>query len=360
MEYMAIFVKNKNMITDIRMIGQQLAEPLFEQPGELVAWMGAIQAQDYNMCKWAVGMRLKSATLQTVNEALERGEIVRTHVMRPTWHLVAGEDIRWMLKLSSARIKSAIDSWVKGGGIEISEPQYTRCVDLLGKILSGNKSLTKEEITVEMSHAGVPTEDERVKRYLLRAEVLGIVCSGGDREGKPTYALLDEHVPATRELHREEALVKWAASYFRSHAPATLADFVWWSGLTMTEARKAIGLLGSELIEEQFGTQKYYIHQSYGRTCPQKNLHFLPPFDEYLISYKERTAALDLKHQPKAFNRYGIFYPVILHNGRIIGNWTKAVKKDQLRISTSFFEPELQPDKTLLDAAQSRYEHFFI
>lgn len=346
------------MITDIRVVSQQLSRPLFDHPGELVSWMGAIQAQDYSMSKWAIGMRLKSATLHTVNEALERGEIVRTHIMRPTWHWVAGEDIRWMLKLSSARVKAAIDSWVKAGCLDISEPRYTQCVDLLGKILLGNKNLTREEITVEMARAGVPTEDERVKRYILRAEVLGIVCSGGDKEGKPTYALLDEHIPAARELHHEEALAKWAASYFRSHSPATLADFVWWSGLTITEAKKAMGLIRSELIEEQFGTQKFFIHQSCSHTCPHEHLHFLPPFDEYLISYKERTAALDLKHHPKAFNRYGTFYPVVLHNGQIIGNWTKSVKKGQSNISTSFFEPGTQPDEALLKAAGKRYEKF--
>ena len=88
------------MLTDIRLRSQQLARPEFKDPKDLVSWMGAVQAQEYRMVKWALGIRLKSATLQTINDAYQRGNILRTHVMRPTWHLVAAEDIRWMLKLS--------------------------------------------------------------------------------------------------------------------------------------------------------------------------------------------------------------------------------------------------------------------
>ena len=99
--------------------------------------MGAMQAQDYTMSKWAVGLRLKSATIAQVNEALAKGEIVRTHIMSPTWHYIAGKDLRWMLQLTSSRLKKVIDSWVKASGLDISENQYTQCNDLIGKMLSG-------------------------------------------------------------------------------------------------------------------------------------------------------------------------------------------------------------------------------
>ena len=133
-------------IPNIRLQNQQLLNPLFCQPKELVSWLGAMQAQNYSMVKWAVGMRLKSATIQTVEEALRKGEILRTHVMRPTWHLVAAEDIRWMLKLSAQRIKSANDSFAKGYNLEITDELYAKSYNLLEKILCGNKSLTKQEI----------------------------------------------------------------------------------------------------------------------------------------------------------------------------------------------------------------------
>ena len=133
-------------IPNIRLQNQQLLNPLFREPKELVSWMGAMQAQDYTMSKWAVGLRLKSATIAQVNEALAKGEIVRTHIMRPTWHYVAGKDLRWMLQLTSSRLKKVIDSWVKASGLDISENQYTQCNDMIGKMLSGGNSLTREEI----------------------------------------------------------------------------------------------------------------------------------------------------------------------------------------------------------------------
>ncbi len=344
-------------IAQMRFRSQQLATPAFKCPRDLVAWMGAVQAQDYDMSKWAVGMRIEGGTLRMVNEALEKGEIVRTHIMRPTWHWVAGEDIRWMLKLSGARIKKCVDLWTKASGIDIPEDVYTRCNDLLGKILSGNKSLTKEEMTIEFNRAGILTEDERVRRYMLRAEVEGIICSGADRDGKPTYALIEERVAPVRELSKDEALAKLALNYFRSHSPATLKDFVWWSGLTVTEAKSAIGAIGNQLITMQFELQEFFIHESC-REAIGDHIHFLPSYDEYLISYKDRSAVLDPQHYPKAFNRWGIFYPVLLYKGRIIGNWSRETKKGKINIDVSFFEPADKVENGPLKAAENRYRKF--
>ena len=166
-------------IPKLRLLNQQLANPLFHSPKELVSWMGAVQAQDYAMAKWAVGMRLASATVRTVEEALQKGEILRTHVMRPTWHLVAAEDIRWMLKLSARRIKSANDSFAKGYDLEITDELYAKSYNLLEKILCGNKSLTKQEIAEHFCCSGILVEadNHRMTRFMVRAEQEGIVCS---------------------------------------------------------------------------------------------------------------------------------------------------------------------------------------
>lgn len=349
------------MLTNIRIAGHQLVRPEFDTPRDLVSWMGAIQAQDYGMAKWAVGLRLKSATLRTVNEALERGEIVRTHVMRPTWHLVVGEDIRWMLKLSGQRIKMAMGSWVKGSGLEISESLYVKCNKLMERVLEGNKSLTKQEIGEAFMQNGITMDSSCITYFMGRAEVEGLVCSGADRGGKPTYALLEEHVAPARELYREEALVRLATRYFRSHSPASLNDFTWWSGLSVTEAKQAMGLIDAELIRESFGGFELFVHQSCcQRAKADEVLHLLPPYDEYLISYKERTTVLDLHHHSKAFNNWGIFYPVILHNGRIVGNWNKSVKKGMVTTNISFFEPDRCPDEMMVQAAEERYRAFML
>lgn len=341
----------------MRLAGHQLNGAVFERPRDLVAWMGAMQAQDYTMVKWAVGLRLKGGTLAAVNEALERGEIVRTHIMRPTWHLVAGEDIRWMLKLSGQRVKKSIDLWTKGTGLDIPESLYTHCNDWIGRLLSGNRSMTKEELSKELEKVGIPVDPERIKRYLLRAELLGIVCSGGDREGKPTYALLDEHVAPVPEISREEALTKLALNYFRSHAPATLKDFVWWSGLTVTEAKQAVGALGPQLRKETFGDQEFLIHTSCAETRKKDCLHCLPPYDEYLVSYKNRSLILHPQHMPKAYNNWGIFYPVMLHNGRIVGNWSRTKKEPAARVT--LFEPDHPLKSALLEKAIGQYLEFY-
>ena len=202
------------MITHIRVASQQLEQPRFESPKELVSWMGAIQAQEYEMAKWAIGIRLRSSSLETVNEALYKGDILRTHVMRPTWHFVAAEDIRWMLMLSSERIKAAVMSYAKGHFGKIEKTLFTRCLDQIGKILEGYKSLTKQEVTAELQKSGILPTIDHVNLFLTWGEVEGIVCSGIDKGKKTTYALLDERVPPTRELCREEALARLASRYF--------------------------------------------------------------------------------------------------------------------------------------------------
>lgn len=345
------------MIIPIRLHSQQLTNAVLDTPKDVVKWMGAMQAQNYNMAKWAIGIRMKSGNINTVNEALNRGEILRTHVMRPTWHFVAAEDIRWMLKLSATRIKSANESF--GRNLEITEKLFIRCNRLIEKMLEGNKNLTKQELGEELTKAGIVTTTPRLTQFLARAETDGIICSGVDKENKATYALLEERVPPVKEIHKEEALRLLAQRYFRSHSPASLQDFVWWSGLPVTEARKAIDSIESELIKERFDSFEWIIHNSCNNKPAHGDiLHFLPSYDEYLISYKDRTSVMDIKHYPKAFTRYGIFFPVILHNGRITGNWNKKIRKGKISFEISFFEPDDAIEPELLRVARDRYKAF--
>ncbi|WP_455584313.1 winged helix DNA-binding domain-containing protein [Bacteroides sp.] len=348
------------MMPSIRLVSQQLLTPRFDKPGELVSWLGAVQAQEVNMAKWALGIRLKSGTLQAVNEALARGEILRTHVMRPTWHFVAAEDIRWMLKLSAHRIKSANDSYAKGRHLEFTESLYSRSNALIERMLEGNRHLTKQEIEAGLLAEGIAVDDHRITRFIARAEQEGIVCSGIEKDKKQTYALLEERVPRARELTKEEALATLAGRYFRSHSPATLADFVWWSGLSVTEARQAIGLIQTELIAEQYDSCSFFVHESCsGSIASADTLHLLPSFDEYLIGYKDRTAVLAKEHYPKAFNRWGIFYPVVLYNGKVVGNWSRSVRKASSDIELSFFEHHPRLNNKLIERAKDTLNSFY-
>lgn len=345
---------------NIRSAAHQLRKPDFERPGEVVKWMGALQGQDYKMSKWAIGLRTKGGTLSMVNEALRTGEIARTHVMRPTWHWVAGCDLRWMLKLSAGRVRKAIDQWTKGCGVDISENQYAKCNDWFVRWLSGGRSLTKEELTAEFQRVGLPADDHRVRRYLLRAEVEGIICSGEDKKDKPTYTLLEEHLAPAPDWSREEALAELACRYFRSHAPATLKDFVWWSGLTATEAKQAVALAGAQLAKERYKEQEFLLHVACREADPETIVHLLPPYDEYLVGYKERQMVIDPAHYAKAFNKWGIFYPVVFWNGRIIGNWSKTIKRGQPSVSLSFFDSAFSSsiDREELERAQKRLKEW--
>ena len=352
------------MIPHLRLQSQQLADPVFDSPRELVSWMGAVQAQDYRMAKWALHLRLRAAPAGAVDEALRSGEIVRTHIMRPTWHFVAGEDIRWMLMLSGKRVRLANESFGRRFGI--SEAQYCRCNDLIGDMLRGGKSVTCREIGSSLEKAGIPDASQLVRRFLLRAESDGIICSGPDRDRQPTFALFDERVPRGKELSRDEALATLATRYFRSHTPATLQDFVWWSGLSLSEARRAMGSIHADLETGRFGGSELLVHRYWcgsrdprtGGRAAGEVLHLLPPYDEYLISYKERGEVLSERYRSKAFNRWGIFYPVILHNGHIVGNWKPATGKRKGICETSFFDPKYYFDPVLLDHAVKRYGEF--
>ena len=146
------------MITDIRLRTQQLVNPAFNDPKELVAWMGALQGQEYSMAKWAVGLRLKNPDIRKVEAALEKGEILRTHALRPTWHLVVAEDIRWMLKLSARRVRLAYDSYWKNHGI--SEELHVKSLEVIVRALEGKRYLTRQEIGEELNRAGVIVGDD--------------------------------------------------------------------------------------------------------------------------------------------------------------------------------------------------------
>jgi len=352
-------LRNLFMITNVRMLSQQLSNQQFEDPKQLVQWMGAMQAQDYTMSKWAIGIRLKQGSVQNVESALESGDILRTHIMRPTWHYVAADDIRWMLALSGERVKKAYDSYAKR--LEVTESTHTKCGKLLEKILEGNNHLTKQEIGEEFSRAGLFHDITHAHYFINRAEALGVVCSGVDKNKKVTYALLEERVAPVNALYKEEALALLATRYFRSHSPASLQDFIWWSGLTTTEARQAIRLIEPELIKERFGTEEIFIHSSWHESKPVDDIvQFLPPYDEYLISYKDRTAVLNPTYNARAFNNFGIFYPVIMYNGKIVGNWKKVTKKGEIAIETSFFEKKAKINKALIKEAEKKYLNYLL
>jgi hypothetical protein len=334
-----------------------LTESPLKTPHEAVARMGALQAQNYGMSKWAIGVRLKNSALPDIEAALAKGEILRTHVMRPTWHWVAAENIRWMCELSKKSIQAAAAH--RDRQLEIDEPLFTKVNNLLETMLRDNNHLTRIEISKQLRTKGIATDAARMIHFMLRAEIEGIVCSGIDQGKSQTYALIEERVRPTKKPNRDEALALLAHTYFQSHSPATIYDFTWWSGLSLADSRAALHLIENELIKELVENQTYFIHQSLKIPLkPAESVHLLPAFDEYIIAYKDRTAVIAAEYQPKAFTKNGIFFPVVLHNGKAVGVWNKSLKNNDLKLDYDWFDNDYVVTKSLLKKAENRYQLF--
>ncbi|MBT34262.1 MAG: hypothetical protein CMO01_31745, partial [Thalassobius sp.] len=230
-------------IARARMFTQQITQTQFKTVTELVDWMGAMQAQDAAMVNWAMAQRVSDSTELDVRKALDAGEIIRTHLMRPTWHVVTASDIYWMLELTGPQILTANKGRHKQ--LELDEKTIAKSNDILVKNLEGGKHLTREEIIVELQNAGINTSENRASHLFMCAELEGIICSGKMNGKKQTYALLPERVPQKNLLIQEEALATLAKKYFASHGPATLKDFIWWSGLKVRDAKKALELIST-------------------------------------------------------------------------------------------------------------------
>ena len=203
-----------NLISKTRLISQKIASPEFKTPSEIVSWMGAMQAQDYLMAKWAIGVRLKDPTDKKVESAIDKGEILRIHILRPTWHFVSADDIYWMLQLSASKIKSSLKS--RHSQLELTESVISKCNLIIEKSLSNGSNLTRDELADEFHKTGLRTDENRLSHILFRSEMDGIICSGPIKKNKLTYALLNERVPIKKELSKDESLAELAKVFQQS------------------------------------------------------------------------------------------------------------------------------------------------
>jgi hypothetical protein len=346
-----------NDIARIRLCSQQLAGSKIESAQGMVSWMGAMQAQDFGMSKWALGVRLSGSTERKIEEALGRGEILRTHVLRPTWHYVSPEDIHWMLELSAAHIKAMMRFNERALGLD--ESIYARSNAMLASALHGGKELDRKELMGKLEEAGIDTRDIRPAHLLMRAEIDGIVCSGASRAGRTSYALLAERAPKTKPLSAEQALATLAKRYFTSHCPATLEDFAWWSGLTTGAARGALELVKADFIPEKIDERTYWLTNDF--SLPEgepEQVYLLPAFDEFLVSYTERSASLPTELFKATIPINRLFNPAIVVDGRVIGLWKRTVKKERVIVETEFFNPPQAGIRERVEEAAGRFGRF--
>ena len=340
-----------------RLAAQHVSRPLFGEPSEVVAWMGAVQAQDYLGSLWAVGLRLPEAAEASVERALAERRVVRTWPMRGTLHLVAAADVRWMLELLTPRVVAGAAGLYRRLGLD--EETFARGRKLFVKALGGGRQLTRTALYRVLEAAGISTQDSRGLNILGRLAQERLICFGA-REGKQqTFVLLDEWVPGAKSMPREEALAELARRYFKSRGPATVQDFAWWSGLTMREAAAGVGLVKESLSRESVGGSDYWFSESTTAAgADSRTAHLLPAYDEYTVAYRDRSAVLDPSHARRPDSGSGIFSPTVVIGGQVLGTWKRTLKKGSVEISLNPFRPLEADEREAAAAAARRYGAF--
>ena len=340
-----------------RLANQQIARPTFTQPGEVVQWLGAVQAQDYLGALWAVGLRLRSATEQTIEQALAEKTIVRTWPMRGTIHFVAPADVRWMLELLTPRVVQG--SQRRLAQLDVDHKTIAASAEVIAKALQGGRQLTRNALYELLEQANIATDNSRGLHILGRLAHDQLICFGARAGKQPTFALLDEWVPEAKPLPREEALAMLAKRYFTGHGPATLQDFIWWTGLTVADARAGLQAVASQLRNEVIGGQEYYYQQLPAAQPGPLEVFLLPPFDEYLVAYRDRSASLDAHYQSLVVpGGNGIFNPIVVIDGRVTGTWKRMFKKDTVVMTFRPFTSWSTAQADAIAAAAEGYGRF--
>ena len=323
----------------------------------MVKWLGAVQAQDFYGAKWALGQRMLAASDQDIERAFADGKILRTHIMRPTWHFVSPADIRWMLKLTAPRVNACNSHYYRK--LELDERVFRQSNKALAAALRGGKHLTRDVLRNVVQHAGISTSALRLVYILARAELDGVICSGS-RQGKQfTYALLDERAPQTKDLSRDESLAELARRYFASHGPATMQDFVWWSGLTVADAKAGVEMNKRRLVQEVVNGQTYWLPASTRAAgSSSQAAYLLPTYDEYLIAYKDRSVAVDSIHGKQAIRGNPVFSSPIVIRGRVVGSWKRSFKENSVVVTIIPYSSFSKSERQSVDEAAQRYGSF--
>jgi hypothetical protein len=338
-----------------RLLNQRLALPMVGEPGGVIQWLGAVQAQDYASAKWALGLRLQGATDADIESAFDSGALLRTHVMRPTWHFVTPADIRWMLALTAPRIIAGNARRYRE--LELDQDTLMRSDATVERALRDGQQLTRDEMRDALERAGIATHGQRLSHILAHIELVGIACSGARHGKQHTHALLEERVPPAKPLRRDEALATLVKRYFSSHGPATLRDFAWWSGLTVADAKVGLSLLGSEMLSETIDDVTYWCpasgpHMSKAEAA-SPSAYLLPNYDEYTVGYQDRSAILD----PSRENLVALDTVIVLH-GHIVGTWQRTMRKDTVAVETKMFTALAEPENEAVAVAARRYGAF--
>ena len=305
-------------IAAARLRNQRITDPAGGDPAAVVAALGAVQAQEYGPAKWALGLRMRDGTTDArIERAFSDGRILRTHVLRPTWHFVARGDIRWMLALTGPVVQRRIASYHRRLGLDAS--LLTRATTVIERAIARRGPLTRHELRADLASAAIAVDSIRLAFIMTHAELTAVVCSGPRRDRQFTYALLADRAPDARALPRDNALSTLVRRFFASHGPATVRDFVWWSGLPTADAKRGLEIVRARhrLID---GHTYWTVGRNAdaGRPSPKGLAHLLPIYDEYLVAYRDRLAV------PRAALPRGsalTFQHALVIDGQVAGTW---------------------------------------
>jgi hypothetical protein len=319
-----------------RLHNQHLLSADFQSPCAVIESFGAVQSQEYALATWSLAMRMQHATDDTIDQAFNDGDILRTHILRPTWHFVAPKDIRWMLALTAPRVHALNAYYYRQ--TELDDATLRQAMTIIEKALIGGQHLNRKQLQSALQQGGIVASSVRLAYIIMYAELEGLICSG-PRQGKQfTYALLDEWVPPTPVLTDDEALAELVKRYFVSHGPATLQDFAWWSSLKIADAKRGIEILGKSL-QSVFVDDLTFYFQPPPAPAPftPPLVHLLQPYDEYTVSYRHNGPFIDDAFVEPIRN--ATYFSTVIMDGRVVGVWKRSLKKVTVEIEYNLFEP---------------------
>jgi hypothetical protein len=339
-----------------RLRNQKLTPPSLRGARQVISWLGAAQAQDYGGAKWAIGLRANGLLDADVERAFNEGAILRTHCLRPTWHFVAPADIRWVLALTAPRVHAVSAYYYRK--LEIDARVVARSRIALERALRDGAALTRAELGARFLRAGIPADGHRLAYLMMHAELDAVVCSGPRRGNQFTYALLEERVPRAPALKRGDALIELTRRYFSSRGPATIRDFVWWSGLTVRDAKAGLAETKGALAHEAMdGLDYWFVDRPVSRGLAARAVYLLPNYDELGIAYKDRDAVPALP-RPRRLAASGEFQHLLTIDGQFAGRWRRTVARGAVHVDVQPFRP-LDPDEERAVAVEAeRYGRF--
>lgn len=330
--------------------------PTSLSPASVVARLLAMQAQEHPYARWSVGQRVEGGTHRSaVDRAFDEGSILRTHVLRPTWHYVNRDDLRWLIGLSGPRVDAANN--LRYRQLELDERTLARSNELIAATVEKSPH-TRRELADVLEGGRISVAGQRLAHMLLHAELTGVICSGPMQGKQHTYAAFDQRVPPGNGPVGDEALRALALRYFTTRGPATLKDLVWWSGLNASLARRALDVAKELLSSRTLGDRTYWFNEQ-NSSRARRQVDLVQCYDEVIISYSESRDVLQATPVEFPVPRHiDGFTHVLLRDGRLLGHWRAVPRRDGIEVQTRILTALDQHDERRLAGAIEQYRRF--